>query len=469
MPELANVRFKENYMVTVHRRFTEAIFDTPLSIYEQRIFYAALSNIEPPTFKQDENNELIFDENGNKVITNYLSEFPIFEMRLKEFGDLIGLKEIDYRHIKKIMRDFKKKGLEIHRLDRPEHEINEKDYRGINFLLDSEYLHNEGIIRLEFSPKLLPYVANLTGEFVTVPLNVITSFSSKYSTKLFFQMKQWQKIKKKDFELDELKGIMGVPFETKNQAGKTTKVFKLSTLHNFRTRALEPAINEINKFSKLNVQYQEIKRGKKVTGLRFIIGTKTFESDNVPNSIIEPNVNSFTVQEYLAKEAFDSFNYGTMFFKNIVKSLNNISDLDTDRELELKIYSGLQSLKEYYRSNSNLSEGYLISETRKMVDSYNTNSDFSFKNSFIRTEKSPEWFNSIESVKKSRLEFEQKQSYTVLRSESLLEPEVEDLNTPEAPSKANNDKIEEEKQALLQKLKLKKEKINKKAKSGQEN
>jgi len=210
MPELAEVRLRENYRVTVHRRFAEAIFDTPLSIYEQRILYTVLSNIEPPAFKKDENNEFVLDENGNKIITNYISELPVFEMKLKEFGELIGLREIEYRFVRKIMKDFKKKGLEIHRLERPDHEINEKDYRGINLLIESEYLHQQGTVRLEFSPKLLPYVANLVGEFVSVPLSVITSFSSKYSTKLYFLMQQWKIVKYIDFEVDELKRLYGV-------------------------------------------------------------------------------------------------------------------------------------------------------------------------------------------------------------------------------------------------------------------
>lgn len=459
MPELAEVRFKENYKVTVHRRFAEATFDTPLSVYEQRILFAALSNIEPPEFKKDENNNFVLDENGNKIILNYLSEFPVFEMRLKEFGELIGLKEIDYRHIKKIMRDFKKKGLEIHRLDRPENEIHEKDYRGINFLLESEYLHNEGIVRLEFSPKLLPYVANLEREFVSVPLNVITSFTSKYSTKLYFLMQQWSNFRQKEIEIDELKALMGVPYETKYESGKPKKIFKLDLYANFKNRALLPAVNEINKYSSLKIGFEEIKKGKRVGKIKFLIGQE--ENKKMPKQV--SNINSvkksITIHEYLGREVFDGFGFQTMFFKNIAKSLEAVPNLDANRNLEHKVYSALTDLKEYFKRHSNLNEGFLITSIREMVEFYNEHGNFSFQNGFVRTEISPEWHSNFETIKNSRLEIEQNQPFTVLRKESMPEPEVPSSKSPEAPSEDNQSAMEEEKQRILKEMELKKAKI----------
>lgn len=466
MPELAEVRFKENYKVTVHRRFAEATFDTPLSVYEQRILYAALSNIEPPEFEKDENNNFVLDENGDKIIVNYLSEFPIFEMRLKEFGELIGLKEIDYRHIKKIMRDFKKKGLEIHRLDRPENEIHEKDYRGINFLLESEYLHNEGIVRLEFSPKLLPYVANLKGEFVSVPLNVITSFTSKYSTKLYFLLQQWSNFKLKEIEVDELKALMGVPYETKYESGKPKKIFKLDIYANFKNRALLPAINEINKFSTLNIGFEEVKKGKRVGKIKFFIGRE--ENTKLPKqgSFVNPQKKSISLHEYLAREVFDGFNFQTMFFKNTAKSLEGVPNLDSDRDLELKVYSALTDLKEYFKRHNHLNEGFLIKSIREMVVAFNEQGNFSFQNGFVRTEITPEWSDKFETIKNLRLEFEQNQSFTVLRKEPLPKPEITGSNAPEAPSEDDARDFEKEKQKLLEDMKLKKAKLKLESKYG---
>lgn len=454
MPELAEVRFKENYKVTVHRRFAEAIFDTPLSIYEQRILYAALSNIEPPVYQKDENNKLVLDENGEKIITNYLSEFPIFEMRLKDFGELIGLKEIDYRHIKKIMRDFKKKGLEIHRLDRPEHEINEKDYRGINFLLESEYLHNAGIVRLEFSPKLLPYVANLTGEFITVPLSVITSFTSKYSTKLYFLLQQWKMFKQKEVEINELKALMGVPFEVKYESGKPTKVFKLDLYANFKNRALIPAVNEINKFSNLNIGFVEIKKGKRVGKIKFTIGQDRVVAEQTPSN--KNPKNSYTIHHYLAKEVFGNFGFETLFFKNVAKSLEGISNLDRNRDLEFKVYLGLTELKSYFERQDSLNEGFLIKNIRQMVESYNEQGIFEYKDKFVRTEVSPDWFieQKNEEIKNKRLEFEREQPFSVIRKETLPEPDKKPSEASEVPSEDNKDKFEEEKQAVLRKMEI---------------
>lgn len=466
MKNLEVVRFKENYRVTVHRRFAEAIFDTPLSIYEQRILYVALSNIEPPIYKKDINNKDVLNENGEKIITNYLTELPVFEMRLQEFGELIGLKQIDYRHVKKIMRDFKKKGLEIHRLDRLESDIDVRDYRGINILLESEYLHKEGTIRIEFSPKLLPYVANLTGEFITVPLNVITSFTSKYSTKLYLLMQQWRVAKNKEFSIDELKGAMGVPFDTIYQNGIPTKVFKLDLYGNFKNRALEPAIKEINKFSNLNISYEEIKKGKKTTKIKFRISeTKSIRIDHRVNIEEDQVENSYTIQEYLAREVFHDCGFGKLVFRNIAKSLENIPHLAENREIEFKIYQGLNELKVYFEKQGNLGEGYLISEIRKMVKVFNDKGKFSFNNGFVRNEVLPDWLinKKSEETKKMRLEYEQNQPFKVIRKDLVEEPsEAKSRPSKELPEvfEDKSAKFEATKQELLKKLADKKTRIH---------
>lgn len=457
MTKLEEVRFKENYRVTVHRRFAEAIFDTPLSKYEQRILYVALSNIEPPVYKRDENNKTVLDENGQKIITNYITELPVFEMRLQEFGKLINLKEVDYRHVKKIMRDFKKKGLEIHRLDRLESDIDVKDYRGINILLESEYIHKEGTIRIEFSPKLLPYVANLTGEFISVPLNVITSFTSKYSTKLYLLMQQWKVAKNKEFSIDELKGVMGVPFETVYRNGVAVKEFKLDTYGNFKNRALAPAIEEINKFSNLNLKYEEVKQGKKITRIKFRITETKNSSVKNQNSLVEPSNDSYTIQEYLAKEVFKDCGFEKMFFKNIEKSLESISKLVEDRELEYRVYLGLVGLKDYFKQQGNLGEGYLITKIREMVKVYNDNGEFSFDNGYIRNEAVPNWFNDEknENIKRMRSEYEQNQPFKVIRKDLVEEPSAVTPNpSKELPevSKDKSKEFEATKQELLKRL-----------------
>lgn len=489
MPEVSQVTLKENYLVTVHRRFAEAVFDTPLTLYELRILYAVISNIEPPVFLKDEENNFVLDKDNEKIITNYVTELPVFEMHIKEFGELIGLKEIEYRIVRKVMRDFKKKGLEIHRLDRSDAEIDERDYRGINFLMESEYIHREGMIRVEFSPKLLPYVANLTREFVTVPLGTITRFDSKYSSKLFLMMQQWKTVKRKEFRVDDLKGVLGVPFEMNYKNGKETRIFKLEKYNNFKSRALEPAVKEINEHTDLKVQFEEIKVGKRVTKILFTIQ----EKEKTKKKEIQQTENengSISVQSHLIKEVFGDIQFGKAFFKNMEKHLYSINKLDSKRDLEFEVYKGLLELKSYFLSQTNnLGEGFIINELKVMVENYHASGEFSYrtgKSNFTsensRVEILPEWFTKErkktedieeEQIHIQRKEFENTQGYTVLRKESdvilaeepqdsLINGLEEELGADTSEDKKKVEKnFDEEKQDLLKRLALKKKKSNK--------
>ena len=479
MPEISQVTLKENYLVTVHRRFAEAIFDTPLSLYEQRILYAVISNIEPPVFKKDENNDFVLDENNNKIILNPVTELPIFQMHVKEFGELLGLKEIEYRIVRKVMRDFKKKGLEIHRLDRTDEEISEKDYRGINFLLESEYLHREGTVRIEFSPKLLPYISNLTREFVTVPLKDITRFDSKYSSKLYLMMQQWKTVKRKEFLIDDLKGVLGVPFEVDFRKGKEIRVFKLEKYSNFKSRALEPAIKDINEHTDLNVQFEEIKFGKRVTSILFTIKEKAKINKKVVQQK-ELSTETISLQSYLIREVFGETGFGKEFFKNMEKHLYAINRLESDRDLEFKVYTGLNELKSYVNAQTNfLGEGFIISQLKKIVEDYLESGEFSYRTEksrsrYTREETKPDWFIKMqeekcviekEKILLERNEFEEKQPYKVLRKEPVGDSAVSSEELPaevveeETETKKEVTKsLEEEKQELLRKLALKKNK-----------
>jgi hypothetical protein len=449
MREIKPLKLEKHYLVTVHRRLAEATFENPLSLYEQRILFAVLSNIEAPVFKRDNEGKLVKDSEGKKIIKNEITELPMFEMKLQEFGELLGLKKIEYRIVRNLMRDFKKKGIEVQRLEREESEIDERDYRGITWVIDCEYIHNEGLVRIELSPKLLPYVANLTDNFVTVPLVVLTSFKSKYSSKLYLVMTEWKNIKKKEFDIDKLKELMGVPFEIKYVKGQPVKEFKLDRYTNFKSRALVPAVEEINKHSDLFIEFEEKKRGKKVVSVTFKISkVERIEEPDV-NKVVKPkndNINSMTLFEYLAREVFGELDYNPEFYTQIAKALEGIPEIEYDTKIELEVYIGLSELERYFKNknrtlsnNKKLRPGFIIESVRNKVEEYKTSKKFSFRDKLekdgVHVEEVPDWF-----FIDKRKEHEANQPFTVIRkpkptltpvepSESLSEPS-EQLSEP---------------------------------------
>src|SRR5699024_12225050 len=129
------------------------------------------------------------------------------------------------------------------------------------------YIKSEGTIEIEIAPRLYPYLINLENNFTKTRLEVILSFNSLYSSRLYHLLKKWSKLTKWTVELDELKHLICVLTTIdKNDA----KVFKLTRYNHFKTRALEKALNEINKYSELEVTFDENKKGRKITAITLV-------------------------------------------------------------------------------------------------------------------------------------------------------------------------------------------------------
>jgi hypothetical protein len=62
---------------------------------------------------------------------------------------------------------------------------------------------------------------------------------------------------RKKKNIQELRVLLGV------------KTNKLVIYNNFKNKVLNHAVNEINKYCKINLKFTEIKEGRKVTGIRF--------------------------------------------------------------------------------------------------------------------------------------------------------------------------------------------------------
>ncbi|MGL5376906.1 MAG: replication initiation protein [Cetobacterium sp.] len=103
--------------------------------------------------------------------------------------------------------------------------------------------------------EMFSYMLNdLIGNFTKFDLLEFVNLKSSYSKNMFKLLKQWDSLKKKEFDLDELKNILGVP--------------KLYTTSKFNEKVLGPIMTELPAFFH-NLNLEKIKTGKKVTSLKF--------------------------------------------------------------------------------------------------------------------------------------------------------------------------------------------------------
>jgi plasmid replication initiation protein len=98
---------------------------------------------------------------------------------------------------------------------------------------------------------------------------------SQYSIRLYAWAKKYASVGKKPFSLEELRKVLGLEL-VKGVDGKIIKEPPLSLWANFRQRALDPAILEINNKTDLRIEVGSIEKAKyrRVTFVTFAIEEK---------------------------------------------------------------------------------------------------------------------------------------------------------------------------------------------------
>lgn len=91
----------------------------------------------------------------------------------------------------------------------------------------------------------------------------ILAMKSAYSIRIYELLKSYAGLKKKVFELDDLKKKLMVE-----------DISSYNRFPDFRRKVLDVAINEINNLTALNVSYEPISKGRKVIKIEFHMNMK---------------------------------------------------------------------------------------------------------------------------------------------------------------------------------------------------
>lgn len=207
-------------------------------------------------------------------------KFNVISFEVKEFTELLGTGTDRYGEIREVVRELRKKEVII---DDPEGEI-------ITGWLSS-IQNKSGIIELEFSEKLLPYLLQLKECFTRYQLKNVLYLKNKYSIRIYELMKQYQTIGHRTFTTEELKDLLIIGD-------------KYSEFKDFNKYVIKLTMDEINDYTDINIDVDYIKRGRKVTGVKYTIQSKddsyiTYLNENY-------NIKEFKMKSGLNKENFDS-------------------------------------------------------------------------------------------------------------------------------------------------------------------
>ena len=134
-----------------------------------------------------------------------------------------------------------------------------------------EYKDNTGIIELWFSQLILPYLADLKSQFTRYDLSNISGMSSIYGIRLYELLMQWRTKGKREIEISWLKER----FEIANN---------YNSISDLKKYVINPAVNNINNVSNLNVTHTYRKTGRTVSHIIFEFNEKKVASIPTPTS-----------------------------------------------------------------------------------------------------------------------------------------------------------------------------------------
>ena len=202
----------------------------------------------------------------------------IYQFDIKHFMNISKTEDKRmYKEVKEAVVEIMEKVIQIE---------DENRWSGFHILRKPVIEKNLGIITLKFDEDIFPLLKETKSRYLMYDIENILSLSSKYAIRLYEILKDIYK--KKTFkrniskveeiiEVDYLREILIVP-----------KNYKYA---DFKRRVLEIAKKQINENTDILFEYDEVKTGRRVTHLRFIICVNPAKISKLQNSYFNSRKN----------------------------------------------------------------------------------------------------------------------------------------------------------------------------------
>jgi plasmid replication initiation protein len=129
----------------------------------------------------------------------------------------------------------------------------------------------DNIIEIEIPSKIFKYLVGLKENFTEFELRMILPMSSQYSIAMYELLKSYSFRKEIILDIDYLRRYFGATIL--NKYGSIVEE-KYKDFKDFKKRVLNVALNEINKYTDLDVSWEGIKLGKSYIKIKFTINNK---------------------------------------------------------------------------------------------------------------------------------------------------------------------------------------------------
>jgi len=151
------------------------------------------------------------------------------------------------------------------------------------------YLDDEGAIELVFTLAVVNGISRIDGAedfFTSYLLEQTASMDSIYSVRLYELLVQWKAAKQTPmFELEKFRDQLGV------------EVNEYKAMCDFKKRVLQVAIDEINEKSDIKISYEQVKKGRSISGFKFKVLAKNKSKNEKQEGVRDVNtLDMFTVE-----------------------------------------------------------------------------------------------------------------------------------------------------------------------------
>ncbi|MGN4932367.1 replication initiation protein [Bacillus thuringiensis] len=245
MSDSKDLQIKENNIVSKSNTLIEA--NSRLNLVEQKILLCLASNIQPNDW-----------------------DFKTYTFSIKHFHDLLDLNgSTKYSELSKITKELLSKVIEIR---------TGEDLMQVSWLSSAIYNRNKGTIDMRFDPLLKPFLLELSNKFTSYRLANVIKLKSTYAIRIYELLKQYEDLKERTISLQNLRYYLDAMDIYPNYA-------------NFKQRVLKPSQKELNQKTDISFEFEEIKLGRKVQKIKFIIYSQKKKDNNLVH--FEKNLDKF--------------------------------------------------------------------------------------------------------------------------------------------------------------------------------
>ncbi|MBG9615448.1 replication initiation protein [Bacillus cereus] len=238
MLQKQRLQIKEHNIVSKSNVLIEA--SSRLNLIEQKILLCLASNIEPAD-----------------------RDFKIYTFPIKQFHELLGLNgATKYTELSGITKDLLSKVIEIR---------TKEGLMQLSWVSSVIYNKNKGTMDIRFDPLLKPFLLELSSQFTSYRLGNVMQLKSTYSIRIYELLKQYEDLKERVIYLDDLRYYL----DALNIYPKYA---------NFKQRVLNVSQQELKLKTDIFFEFEEIKLGRKVQKIKFIIKSKKSVSGTLENN-----------------------------------------------------------------------------------------------------------------------------------------------------------------------------------------